>query len=119
MLKLPFTRVTFDGNRLTDWDAFHNAFAETFGFPSFYGRNMNAWIDCMSSLDAPEDGMSTIHAPDGGIVLLEILHVEEFAHAQRELYDALVGASAFVNYRKVQAGEAPVLALAFPHYARI
>jgi Barstar (barnase inhibitor) len=120
MLSPPaFVRVTVDGARLSDWDAFHTVFAETFGFPSFYGRNMNAWIDCMSSLDSPEERMSSIHAPEGGIVLLEVLHVEEFAHAQRELYDALVGASAFVNYRKVQVGEPPVLALAFSQYARI
>jgi hypothetical protein len=92
---------------------------ETFGFPRFYGRNMNAWIDCMSSLDSPEDGMSRVHAPDGGIVLLEVLHVEQFVHRQRELYDALVEACAFVNFRKVDVGEAPVLALSFHHDARI
>ena len=96
----PFTRVTVDGTGFSDWDAFHTIFAETFGFPGSYGRNMNAWIDCMSSLDAPEHQMSTIHAPEGGIVLLEVLHVEELAATQRELYDALVGASAFVNLSK-------------------
>ncbi|MDZ4753789.1 MAG: barstar family protein [Phycisphaerae bacterium] len=31
-------------------------FAETFGFPGFYGRNMNAWNDCMTFLDGPDAG---------------------------------------------------------------
>jgi RNAse (barnase) inhibitor barstar len=29
--------------------SFHEAFASALGFPSWYGRNMDAWIDCMSS----------------------------------------------------------------------
>ncbi|MDG3003854.1 barstar family protein [Paludisphaera mucosa] len=37
--------VKLDTRRITDWDAFHDAFAEAFGFPEFHGRNMNAWID--------------------------------------------------------------------------
>ena len=52
------TRVAIDTRRVIDWDSFHNEFAEVFGFPRFYGRNMNAWIDCMTYLDDPESGMT-------------------------------------------------------------
>ena len=48
------TVVRLDCDRITDWDSFHAVFAEVFGFPNFYGRNMNAWIDCMTYLDDPE-----------------------------------------------------------------
>jgi RNAse (barnase) inhibitor barstar len=27
--------------RISDWDSFHSVFAEVFGFPDFYGRNMD------------------------------------------------------------------------------
>src|SRR5688572_7987636 len=40
--------IKIDTQRITDWKSFHNLFAEVFGFPGFYGRNMDAWIDCMS-----------------------------------------------------------------------
>ncbi len=46
--------VRLDCDRITDWESFHSLFAEVFGFPDFYGRNMNAWIDCMSYLDDSE-----------------------------------------------------------------
>ena len=41
-------------------DAFHKAFAEIMGFPEFYGRNWDAWIDCMSYLDDPAAGMTQV-----------------------------------------------------------
>lgn len=112
---VPFTRLVIDTGEITSWEDFHTTFAKAFGFPSFYGRNMDAWIDCMSSLDAPEDRMSTVHAPPGGIVLLDLLNVNEFARNQREFYDALVDAAAFVNFRRIDAGETPILALSFQH----
>lgn len=98
---------------LTDWDAFHDTFAEKFGFPGFYGRNMNAWIDCMTSLDCPEDGLTTVHVPDGGIVVLHLEHVTDFRRKHPELYDSIIECSAFVNYRRIEMGEGPVLALSF------
>ncbi len=41
-------------------DAFHAAFSEILGFPRFYGRNWDAWIDCMSYIDDPEAGMTKV-----------------------------------------------------------
>lgn len=36
----------------------HTMLKDTFGFRDFYGNNVNALIDCLSSLRYPEDGMS-------------------------------------------------------------
>jgi len=105
--------VRLDTRRIADWPSFHDAFVHAFGFPDFYGRNLNAWIDCMTSLDAPEDGMTSIHAPKGGVVTLLLEHVGDFAHRCPEQYAAIVECSAFVNLRRVERGEPPVLALAF------
>ncbi len=39
---------------------FHTEFAEIMGFPGYYGHNWDAWIDCMSYLDAPAAGMTRV-----------------------------------------------------------
>jgi hypothetical protein len=48
--------VQIDGSKITDWDSFHDCFSGMLGFPGFYGRNMDAWNDCMTCLD-PQTGM--------------------------------------------------------------
>ncbi len=105
--------VKLDTCSIRDWESFHAAFAEAFGFPAFYGRNMNAWIDCMTSLDEPADGMTAVHAPPGGVVVLELLNVGDFARRCPEQYAAVVECAAFVNWRKIEVGERAVLALSF------
>ena len=82
------------------------------GFPEFYGRNMNAWIDCLSYLDE-DTGMSRIHLAEGEMLHIELLGTEEFNSRLPEILDALVECSAFVNTRYVDAGKAPVLSLVF------
>jgi RNAse (barnase) inhibitor barstar len=47
--------VDVDVLPITDWDSFHDTFAVALGFPDFYGRNMNAWVDCLTYED---DGMT-------------------------------------------------------------
>jgi hypothetical protein len=107
------TVVKLDTRRITDWDTFHGVFAEALGFPAFYGRNMNAWIDCMTSLDEPADGLTTVHAPKGGVLALQLNFVDDFARRLPEHYAAVVECAAFVNWRRIENGEAPVLALSF------
>jgi hypothetical protein len=82
---------------MMDWDSFHVEFARVFGFPDFYGRNMDAWVDCITSLDAPDDGMSSIHCEGGTVMTLELENVKEFEYYCPEEYKALIECSAFVN----------------------
>ena len=110
---MPHTTVTIDTARITDWESFHTVFAEAFGFPEFYGRNMDAWIDCLSSLDDPEDGMTAVHAPPGGVLLLSLLHMRDLAAHCPDIYAAILECAAFVNYRNVEIGDQPVLCLSF------
>ena len=107
------TLVKIDLDRISDWQTFHDVFAETLGFPEFYGRNMNAWIDCMTSIDEPADGLTSVHAPPGGYLVLQLENVTEFAARCPEIYDAIVDCTAFVNYRRIKVGEEPVLALSY------
>lgn len=49
-----------DGNILADWEKFHDFFADTFDFPHYYGRNMDAWNDCMSDY-CYSNGLVSLH----------------------------------------------------------
>jgi hypothetical protein len=105
--------VNLDTRRITDWTTFHTVFAEVFGFPEFYGRNMDAWIDCMTCLDDPSSGMTAISAPPGGVIVLQLEHADDFARRCPEPFAALVDCGAFVNWRRIKAGNPPVLALSY------
>ncbi|WP_440224249.1 barstar family protein [Dokdonella sp. MW10] len=105
--------MRIDAERIVDAESFHIVFSAAFGFPSFYGHNMDAWIDCLSNLDDPGSGMTTVHIDSGQALSLVIDHAQDFKARCPELFSALVECSAFVNWRRIEAGHAPVLALAF------
>jgi hypothetical protein len=102
-----------EGRNIRDWDSFHAEFHRVFGFPDSYGRNLDAWIDCMTSLDAEEDGMTTIHVAPGSVLGLEIVDAAYLKAEHPEQWDAILECAAFVNWRRIEGGESPVLALAF------
>jgi hypothetical protein len=58
--------ITLPSDQITDWETFHAVFQSVFGFPEFYGRNMNAWNDCMTYLDDPDGGLSSVTIAKGG-----------------------------------------------------
>lgn len=105
------TIVTLPASQIHDWDTFHKIFQDTFGFPDFYGRNMDAWIDCMTDLDDPSDGMSRVKVQPGEMVVIQIPDADALKRRCSELYDAILEGAAFVNYRRVESGDAPVLSL--------
>jgi len=104
--------MRIDANSIVDVESFHSVFAAAFGFPPFYGRNMNAWIDCLSDLDDPDSGMTAVHVDSGQALPLVIEHAQDFKARCPDLFSALVEGAAFVNWRRIEAGQAPVLALA-------
>ena len=105
--------IALDSSRIADWLSFHVVCAETFGFPDFYGNNMNAWIDCLTYVDDPGDAMSKITVPRGKVLTINLLHAASFAQRCPEQFEALIDATAFVNYRRLEVGQEPVLALAY------
>ena len=56
-------------SQITDWDSFHETFAAALGFPSYYGRNMNAWVDCLTYED---DGMTAIPVKPGEVLTRQL-----------------------------------------------
>lgn len=104
--------IRINSNLIIDEETFHSVFSEAFGFPNFYGRNMDAWIDCMGCLDEPAAEMSSVHVASGESLALVVGDASSFRSRCPLLYDELVECSAFVNWRCVEAGRPPLLALA-------
>jgi RNAse (barnase) inhibitor barstar len=106
-------RISLDCRNIRDWPSFHEEFARAFGFPDFYGKNMDAWVDCMQSLDVPYHGMSTVHCELGSVLTLELENVKQFRERCPEQYNALIECAAFVNWSRIETGGSSVLALSF------
>ncbi len=96
---------------IIDWESFHSVCAETFGFPSFYGRNMDARIDCMTYLDDADTGMTAVTVAPGELFHLEVVDSADFQKRLPEIFLVFIKYSAFVNWRRAEQGERPVLAL--------
>lgn len=109
-MKSPIVHV--DGSRIRDQASFHEEFARLLGFPGFYGRNMDAWIDCMTGLDE-EDGMRSITVEPGQVLTLQVEHYKDWKSRCPDLVNDLLECAAFVNWRRIEQGEAAVLALSF------
>ena len=105
--------VSIDFAKIHDWNSFHDEFAAVFGFPDFYGRNMDAWIDCMTSLDEPNHGMTRIHAVKGNVLTIQLENVAPFREQHPDLYAAIIESAAFVNWRRIEVGQPAVLAISF------
>ena len=99
--------------RITDWDSFHTVFAEVLGFPGFYERNMDAWIDCVRSADDPGAGLMTLVLPPGEFLTLDLGEVSEFRRRCPAQYDALVACVGWVNASRIDVGRPPIVAVAF------
>lgn len=104
--------VRINAAKILTWRAFHSYFYKTFGFPEFYGRNMHAWIDCMGDLDKADNGMSTFTVRRGQLLVLQISNIDELKKS-RDIYQALLECTAHINNRRMQAGELPIIVLAF------
>ncbi|MCW2256046.1 hypothetical protein M2263_002137 [Providencia alcalifaciens] len=68
-------KLNIDFNNIKNVDDFHMTMKILFGFPDFYGKNFSAFIDCLSSLRLPEDGMTSIHIKNDECILLEIFNI--------------------------------------------
>lgn len=97
-------------SQITDWDSFHDTFAHLLGFPDFYGRNMDAWIDCLTYED---DGMTAYPLQAGDVLTLQLSNCREFRARCSEIYQALIDSAAFVNWRRIELGDPPILALSY------
>ena len=82
-----------DLSTVSNWDDFHDLFIKIFEFPSYYGRNMNAWIDCMEEFSIGD-----------GFLKMNLIGMMTLKKKNRDIYDALNDCAAFINYRSIESG---------------
>lgn len=104
--------VEIDCSKIRSGDDFHAVFKAAMGFPDFYGNNMNAWVDCMTSVDSDEC-MTRVHVEEGTFLVLVLNNINEMIKSCPAVYEALVDSVAFVNYRRMASDREPVLALCY------
>jgi RNAse (barnase) inhibitor barstar len=100
--------VRLETAAIVDHETFHDVCAATFGFPAFYGRNMDAWIGCLTYLD---DGMSRFDLPRGEVLTIEVIDFEALRSRAPEVAKDLVECAGFVNERAAEMGDPPRLKL--------
>ncbi|MCK9248082.1 MAG: barstar family protein [Solirubrobacteraceae bacterium] len=105
--------IAVDLTSVRDWEGFHDAFARTLGLMDGYGGNMDAWIDCLTHVDE-DDGTSRIVVEDGDVLTLRLTGMDGLRTRRPDIHAALLDAAAFVNHRRIEVGERPILALAYP-----
>ena len=105
--------IRIDARRLTDTAGLHAALSEAFGFPPFYGNNLDALVDCLTRLDDPQAGLSRVQLFPGQVALVVIEHARETCTQTAAQVKALTDAAAFVNWRRLEQGQPPVIALAY------
>ena len=96
------TTIRIDARRISDEKSFHDVFASACAFPSVYGRNLDAWVDCMGDL-----------LSERGALVLQLDHVDDFARQCPGLFQTLLDCTAFVNWRRSAGERKPTLALAY------
>ncbi len=97
-------------DKISSWEDFHEASRTAFGFPSFYGGNNNAWIDCLSYLDQG-DGMSSFVLGKDEVLEVLLAGYGEFSIEQPEIALGIVRLLASVNARYSERGDFPRLRL--------
>lgn len=110
---MPIVRI--DPAEIVDWDSFHRVFARELGFPTFYGGNVDAMIDCLSYVDDPSAGMTNVHVRSGEMLAIHLGSIARFKRTCPDQFEALQDACAFVNLRRVDRGAGAILALCYNH----
>jgi RNAse (barnase) inhibitor barstar len=88
--------VNIDLTSFQDMKEVHIFLQDKFGFPDFYGKNVNALIDCWTSLRFPEDEMCNLTINSEEIL---ILRIKGFSSASQSITEQLITAIETVNQR--------------------
>ena len=103
--------VRIDSREIKDWASFHSTCKEAFGFPSFYGMNLNAFVDCLTYIDEG-DGMSSISLSHGENLTIEMLASDDFRRRLPEVFDGFIDSIHAINQRFIDDGKTKRIDLA-------
>jgi len=102
--------VQLHGEQIRDWPSFHSVCQQAFGFPEFYGHNLDAWVDCLSYL-RDDDGMTKFKLKPDEVLQIEVLQADAMRQQAPEILEEITFCIAGINERYADYGEKPALAL--------
>ncbi|NLR56919.1 barnase inhibitor [Chitinophaga polysaccharea] len=97
-------KIQLDFRKITSIEHFHSEMKSIMGFPDFYGANVNALIDCLSSMRYPDEGMSKITLSLTEILLIEVIGLSQ---SNVVILNNLLVAIENVNNRELSRGRTP------------
>ncbi|MCM0340387.1 barstar family protein [Bacteroides fragilis] len=100
-------KITLDLKNQTIED-FHKEIKQKLGFPDFYGANVNALIDCMSSMRFPEERMSNITLDKDEILIIEC---KGLSQSNIVVLNNFLISIEHVNQRELKRGNSPSIYL--------
>lgn len=100
--------ITLDCSKFSNENIFYDEIIPIFGFPDFFGRNINALIDCLSGLRYPEEGMIKVNVTKNGSLLLIL---KNYSLADDIVQKTLMFSVESVNYRSQQDQLEPAILL--------
>ena len=88
-----------DGANICCWETFHNEFQEKMGFFSGYGRNLDAWNDCMRDMYTNEEhkSLTKFNLKDGDKFVLRVVNSKKWQESSPETYAAFLECTNFCN----------------------
>jgi hypothetical protein len=105
--------IRIDARQLSDSAGLHAALGAAFGFAPGYGKNLDALVDCLTHLDDPKAALSRVQIPHGQVALLVLEHTRGLNPPAAAQVKSLVDVVAFVNWRRFERKQSPILALAY------
>jgi len=83
---------TIDGKAIKDWESFHNEFQKKMEFFEGYGRNTNAWIDCMTDMftNGEYNSLTKFKLNDGDRFTLRVVNSEKWKDQSPETFNAFI-----------------------------
>lgn len=100
--------ITLNFSSIKTIEELYDELAINLGFPDFFGRNVDAVIDCMFGVRYPEEGMTKVNISEDGYLSLNI---KNFSSADIKLKDLIVYIVEFVNYKYHFKGLEPAILL--------
>jgi len=88
-----------DGSVIVDWDSFHDEFQKQLGFFDGYGRNMDAWNDCMRDMytNGEYKSLTKFDLSDGDTFTLVVVNTAQWKRNAEEVFSAFKGSASFCN----------------------
>lgn len=102
--------VKLNGEAIVDTASFHIECQRAFGFPDFYGRNMDAWVDCLSYL-RDEEGMTSVRLKPDEVLQIVVTGTDAWRKTAPDILEEMQFCIAMINERYDDYGEKPALSL--------